>query len=123
MSIYEMRQAAGIMRKTAMAATEVWGALQWRAVHAKKPYARGVRTPDLDRHFVATNGEYGSILLTSGWDETQVVDHAASWSPKVALAVADLIDAIAKSMHGTSPGVVSVEEEAKAVVRAYMEDT
>jgi hypothetical protein len=89
------RRAAALMRERAEAATKVWGVSEWRAVHAETPYVDGMRTSDLDRRHIATDDEHGSILLTSPWDEGQIVNHAASWHPAVALAVADWLDVMA----------------------------
>jgi hypothetical protein len=120
MSADVLRRAAALMRERAAGATAVWGAERWKAFHAEHPYSNGVRTPDLDRHYVGTDDEHGSILLSSGWDETQIVDHAASWHPAVALKVAAWLDSEAAVVELDGGRPVLLSPQALAVARAYL---
>lgn len=111
-----LREAARLMRERAEAATQPWGVDRWLA-YVQQP-SNPTHAKDYDRIYVGTDDEHGSVILSSPWTEAAPAEHAASWHPAVALAVADLLDAEADATDEGFNG--SADSHAVAIARAYL---
>jgi len=66
----------------------------------------------------------GGVLHVQMWSDADA-EHIASWHPSVALAVADLLDAVARAvdLSGAAhhPEAMSITARATAVARAHLD--
>lgn len=101
MSVNKLRQAARVLQERAEEATPG----PWEVAG---PYESG--TVYLHNHEEATE----VARFDAPW-ETGNIDFISLWSPGVAQALADWLDAVGKATHGTSRGDVPFEDDALAV--------
>ena len=136
MSAERLREAATLMRERAEAARpgpwwihddndcDIWWGDQ-AAVRAVDQDTRALRPLMSDAEIEAT-WDHAGCVIGSDVDRAEDAAHIASWHPVVALAVADLLDAVALVADHYPPLEIrpdSVASKALAVADAYLGST
>lgn len=108
MSVELLRRAATGMRELAQAATPG----PWWAAVGKGPKRRNQQVALVGRADMRGQGEAGCIAVLAGLNGRRADDaeHIASWSPAVALAVADVLEheAAIEEQYGATASTLAV---------------